>query len=277
MRKDFTLYPIREAKSTRTYIHDTGRSHDYHEKGIDLLQKFASGLSGPGQEILQLFRDFKKAMGQPQNLGKQKTGNKDVSETLSNILREIYGKDFDSLDDKIVEIASHLAGLEELTNKLVSLDVSQNIADLSKSHKQLKRERPAGIVDATPIIKSFSAPKENDLPYEGTPEWDRWVAKRASHIQSEKQKANERGDASKGDDLNGQDWWDHKAHWQKASDEIERYLASNGDDRFTWSKHYHDWRSEIGTAINEYYEIKSQKDDEFFKSILPPKPSRGFM
>ena len=296
MRRDFSLYddqPERcdEAVSVRTYIHDTGKAHEYHDKGIKLLQHFLSRLNKPAQELLGFFDEYKKAMSEPQHLGQQKTTKTDVTSTLRNILREIYGtRRFDSIDTKVSEVESHLKALEVLLNGIVGEDVSQSISDLSKTKRQLDRENPQATIKPRPARKKPAvapaplgpdeehAEWEKNLPREGTPDWDKWVAMRAHHIQQQKEKAFHRGDQSKDDHINGQDWWDHKAHWKKASDEINKYVNSGRDNKkFAWSKHYNDWRGYIGFAINEYYDLKEQQELDFIKSIMPPRPKTGYM
>lgn len=287
MRKDFTLYPITEARSVRQYVHDTGKADQFHAKGVKLLESFLAKISKPAQELLGAFNQYKKAMAESQHLGTKKSGGGDVVETLGNILREIYGtRRFKSLGDRMTNVEQDLQALEALIQDLTTEDVSQSISDLSKSGKQLKRETPAGVVDAgaatpaprrKPAARPAESPAGAKLPAEGTPEWDRWVAMRAFHIQNQKERAHKRGDTSKGDDLNGHDWWDHKAHWKQAADEIRRYVAAGGDEKFAWGKHYHDWRASIGDALNEYYTLKDNEDAAFFKSIMPPKPKTGYM
>jgi len=287
MRKNFTLYPVNEAVSVRSYVHETGKAAEFHQKGVKLMESFLSAIAKPGQDILHLFRDFKKALAEPQHLGVQKTGNADVTTTLRNILREIYGKKFDAIDERMSAMEHHLTALEEIIDQISKEDVSQSIADLGKSRRQLRRETPPGVVSANrPTTHSDDHPAVDDehaawlksLPQEGTPEWDKWVAMRAAHIGKQKEMAHKRGDASKGDNLHSHDWWDKKAHWQQAHDEIQRYVNSGKDNKkFAWAKHYHDWRAYIGYAINEYYDLKAQEEDAFMKSIMPPKPKAGYM
>jgi hypothetical protein len=284
MRKNFTLYPVNEAISMRSYVHETGKAAEFHEKGVKLINSFLSAISKPGQNLLHLFRDFKNALAEPQNLGVQKTGNVDVTTTLRNILREIYGKKFDVIDAKIGELTKHIADLETVLGELADEDVAQSIADLGKSRRQLDREMPDGVVSASDSnVATMPQDPAHDmwlksLPAEGTPDWDQWVAKRAAYIGMQKEKAHQRGDSSKGDDLHSHDWWDKKAHWKQAHDEIQRYVQSGKDNKkFAWAKHYHDWRAYIGYAINEYYELKDKEENDFMKSIVPPKPKSGYM
>lgn len=287
MRKNFSLYsePVTEAVSVRAYVHETGKAAQYHTKGVKLLQSLVGSITKPAQELLHAFHDFKKAMAEAQHLGVQKSGHADVTSTLRNILREIYGKKFDSIDDRMAEVEQHMAGLEKSIANLASEDVSQSLENLGKSKRQLGRERPQGIVQAqNPTLEK---PPEEDidhemwqksLPAKGAPDWDKWVAMRAFHIQKQKEAAHQRGDTSKGDDLHGHDWWDKKAHWQQAHDEIDRYTQSGKDNKqFVWAKHFKDWRAYIGYAINEYNNLKSKEDEDFFKSIMPPKPRGGYM
>ncbi len=281
MRKNFTLYPLIEAVSLRTYIHDTNKARDYHANGVKILKSFLAGATEHGQKLNDIFDSFKRAMSQPEHLGKQ-TNNADVTSTLRNILREIYGHErVDEIDRKISEVEKHLESLEKLINGMVGEDMSQSIADLGKSRRKLERETPKGIVQAKPSMEN---PKEDadkwqkSIPVEGTPEWDRWVAMRADHIGRQKQKAAARGDTSKGDDLHAATAFDTRAHLQQAHDEIKKYVNSGKDHKqFVWQKHFKDWRAHIGQAINEYYELKTKEDENFFKSIMPPKPKCGYM
>lgn len=288
MRKNFSLYPVNEAVSVRTYVHESGTAGEFHDKGVKLIKSFIAALSKPGQEMMSAFHSFKKAMSEPQHLGQQKSGGGDVTSTLRNVLREIYGpKRFDKIDETLAQVEKSLTMLETELGNLADEDVSQSLADLGKSRRQLSRETPSGIAVPTPEKReephSPLQDAEHDdwksgLPAEGTPEWNRWVAKRADHIRKQKEAAHTRGDTSKGDDLHGHDWWDKKAHWKQAEDEIRRYINSGKDNKdFVWAKHFKDWRAYIGPALNEYYEIKKQQDDAFFKSIIPPKPKAGYM
>jgi hypothetical protein len=288
MRKNFTLYPLKEAVSVRTYVHESGDAAKFHEKGVKLIQSFLAAISKPGQQMMSAFHSFKKAMSEPQHLGQQRSGGGDVTSTLRNVLREIYGpKRFDKIDETLTRVEKSLSELEHELGEISEEDVSQSLADMGKSRRQLSRETPPGV--ATPPAEKMDEPHtplqdaehdewKNKLPVEGTPDWTRWVASRAEHIRKQKEAAHGRGDTSKGDDLHGNDWWDKKAHWKQAEDEIKRYINSGKDNKnFVWSKHFHDWRACIGDALNEYHNIQKRQDDEFFKSIIPPKPKAGYM
>lgn len=288
MRKNFTLYPLNEAVSVRTYVHESGHAAKFHEKGVKLIQSFLAAISKPGQEMMSAFHSFKKAMSEPQHLGQQKSGGGDVTSTLRNVLREIYGpKRFDKIDETLSRVEKSLTELEHELGNIADEDVSQSLADMSKSRRQLGRETPSGVVSAppekqdaphTPLQDAEHDHWQGKLPVEGTPDWNRWVASRAEHIRKQKEAAHARGDTSKGDDLHSHDWWDKKSHWKQAEDEIKRYVNSGKQNKqFAWAKHFHDWRAYIGYAINEYHEIQQKQDEAFFKSLLPPKPKAGYM
>ena len=286
MRKNFSLY--NEAVSVRTYVHESGSAGKFHEKGVKLIQSFLAAIVKPGQEAMAAFREFKKAMSEPQHLGQQRSGGGDVTTTLRNVLREIYGpKRFDRVDTMLSQVEKSLADLEQELGSIANEDVSQSLMDMSKSRRQLGRETPEGVVSAapegkdephTPLQDAEHDEWKTKLPVEGTPDWNRWVAMRADHIRKQKEAAHARGDTSKGDDLHSHDWWDKKAHWKQAEEEIQRYKNSGKQNKdFVWAKHFKDWRAYIGPAINEYNDILKRQDDYFFKSIMPPKSKGAYM
>jgi len=301
-----------ESINPRRYVHLANKGQELHDKVVGIMKSFVAEYSPSAQKLIHSFKEYKKAMSEPVNLGKQKSSSSlDVITSLHNIFAEMHldkTKTFQSIGSKMEFIEEALKALDMLLADIINFEPSESLSDLQYSKNELReRKRLAAGGDPKPprtgggrrgggggsktdtrvdppvdtVHPDPADPTEQEyqrmlanLPAEGSEEWHRWVALRAHHIQQQKEKAHRRGDTSRGDELHGHDWWDHKAHWHAAADEVKRYIdavRSRKHDGFTWEKHYKDWRRHIGQAINEYRQLRENQEKDFMKSILPSK------
>lgn len=286
MRKVIMLEGVSHRKYLDKAQRESGKTQELHDDTIKVLDSLAKRLSPVAQELLGIFEDFHIAMDKSHKLGRTSL-NSDVAVTIHNLMSMLHGKrDFEELQPLMKGTEDRLRQIEQIINQITNSDISGEMSDLALSQRDVRAKKVgSGSEPSKPHTPRMSVQKPNPLdpepsgsvnipPDDHGPEFERWVANRSNHIQTDKEKSFRRGDTDKGDYLHSHDWWDHKANWNQASEEIKRYMAtvaSGTHDEFKWKKHFQEWGVCVAQAVNEYYDIKEQKEKDFWKSLIPSK------